>query len=282
MKKIFILFPIHLFKNMDMLKNVDNIFIVEEPIYFTKYKFHKLKLAFHRATLNKYYNDIANKFNVSYYEYNENYLNDIKQNDEVYFYDPVDFDLTDKIKNHSKKHKYKIIMIETLSFITKYSDLEKYYENKGHKKFMHDNSFYRWQRERLNILTPISKNAYKLSYDDENRLKFPDTQKDIFNPKINNNIYIQEAIQYVNKHFKNNIGSLDHFIYPIDHKGANKWLKNFIKTRFKLFGKYEDAISSKIKFGYHSVISPLLNIGLLTDKDVLDTVIKIKSNFYLK
>ena len=53
--KIFIVYPVHLFKNIENLKKVDKVFVVEDEIYFTKYKFHKLKLAFHRATMKKYY-----------------------------------------------------------------------------------------------------------------------------------------------------------------------------------------------------------------------------------
>jgi deoxyribodipyrimidine photolyase-related protein len=129
-------------------------------------------------------------------------------------------------------------------------------------------------------LTPIATSAkttgksYLLSYDKENRLTFPKNQKDVFNPSSNNtSSYIIEAKKYVNKHFANNWGEMDTFIYPIDHTGAKKWLMNFIKNRLANFGKYEDAFNSKIKFGYHSVLSPLLNIGLLTDKDILDALL---------
>ena len=41
--KIFLIFPIHLFKDLEPLKEADIIYIIEEPLYFTKYKFHKLK-----------------------------------------------------------------------------------------------------------------------------------------------------------------------------------------------------------------------------------------------
>ena len=42
--KIFLLFPIHLFKDLQDYDECDEIFLVEEPLYFTEYKFHKLKL----------------------------------------------------------------------------------------------------------------------------------------------------------------------------------------------------------------------------------------------
>ena len=271
--KIFIIFPIHLFKDLKDYNEADKIFLVEEPLYFTKYKFHKLKLIFHRASMKKYFNLLKKKkYNIQYYNFNEDYIKYLK-NSEVIFYNPVDHTLLKKLSIASKKYNFKITMLETPSFISSYNDLESYYEKQGDKKFLHA-TFYRWQRERLDILTPIGN---KLSYDDENRLAFPDNQKDIFNPKKQNNKYITEAKKYIETHFEDNWGNTDNFFYPIDHLGAKKWLLDFIKHRFKLFGKYEDAIDSNVNFGYHSVLSPLLNIGLLTDKDILDTILPLKS-----
>ncbi len=42
----------------------------------------------------------------------------------------------------------------------------------------------------------------------------------------------------------------------------------FFADRFSEFGPYEDAIHSEHAFMYHSTLSPLLNCGLLTPKDV--------------
>jgi len=275
-KKIFLIFPTQLFKDLEPLKETNEIFLVEEPIYFTKYKFHKLKLAFHRASMKSYFDLLKDKkFKVSYYEYNDDWLKDLKKS-EVSFYDPVDHDLMKKMNGGSKKYGYKIDLLETPAFITSYEDLEIYNKKQSGKKFTHDSSFYRWQRNRLDILTPIG-SKYKLSYDDENRVAFPDKEKDVFNPRELKSTYVEEAKKYVIKHFKDNWGSLENFIYPIDHQGARKWLLDFIKNRFKLFGKFEDAIHSDINFGYHSVLSPLLNIGLLTDQDLLDEVLPLKS-----
>lgn len=274
--KIFLVFPIHLFKDISVFDEADKVFIIEEPLYFTKYKFHKLKLAFHRATMKKYYDHVHKKYKVSYYDFNDNYLKDIPKNSDVLFYDPVDHDLMKKLRSASNTHGFTIDLLETPAFITPYEDLEEYNKKTSGKKFMHDSSFYRWQRQRLEILTPIG-SKYKLSYDGENRVAFPNEQTEVFNPKNQTGKYITEAKKYVEKHFKDNWGSLDNFIYPIDHEDAHKWLIDFIKNRFKLFGKFEDAIHSTINFGYHSGLSPLLNIGLLTDQDILDVVLPLKS-----
>jgi deoxyribodipyrimidine photolyase-related protein len=272
--KIFILFSNNLYKNIQNLKDTD-VIIIEEDTFFTKYNFHKLKLIFHRASMRRYLDYLKNKnIKTTYIEYNENYLKKLEDND-IYCYDPVNHDLKKKLLTNQKKYNYKITFIETLSFLTTHNDLIEYNDKHSNKKFIHS-VFYKWQRNRLNIMTPINNKKYKLSYDSMNREKFPDNIKEVFQPKNNNNKYIIEATKYVYKHFKDNWGDDTNFIYPIDFKGAESWLDNFIKTRLKLFGKYEDAIDSSINFGYHSVLSPLLNIGLLTDQDILNKILPLE------
>lgn len=276
MKKIFLLFPVHLFKNVDILKKYDEIILIEEQIYFTKYKFHKLKLCFHRASMKKYYDYLkSKKMNIKYFDFDEDYFKHLSNND-VSYYDPVDHDLTEKINKMSKKYTFEITMLETSGFITSKQDLSEYHTDIFNKKFSMTSSFYRWQRKKLNIMYPIGPKN-KLSYDNENRQPFEKNETDVFDPSVLTNKYVSDAISYVNKHFKNNFGSCDNFIYPIDHKGAEKWLNDFMKTRLKKFGVYEDAFDKTINFGFHSVLSPLLNSGLLIDNDVIEKILPLKS-----
>ena len=48
MNDIIFIFPTQLFKDIKYIKT-KNVYLIEEPIYFTKYNFHKMKLAYHRA-----------------------------------------------------------------------------------------------------------------------------------------------------------------------------------------------------------------------------------------
>jgi deoxyribodipyrimidine photolyase-related protein len=54
------------------------------------------------------------------------------------------------------------------------------------------------------------------------------------------------------------------------HKHFTAWLKNHLAH----FGPYEDAMSTKHVFGHHSVLSPLMNIGLITPAEVVTSVLK--------
>lgn len=264
-----IIFPNQLYNPKFInLKNFKNIIIIEEPRFFTDFLFHKLKLAFHRATMKKYYDTIKKKYkNVKYIEFNK--VNDFlyKEYKEIYIYDPYDKKLINKLNK-----LVKVNIIDNLQFLIDPNELNK------KNKYRHD-SFYKFMRIKYNILIDNNKPiGNQWSFDKNNRLKFPDNINIPSLPKIKNNKYITEAKEYVNKYFPNNYGLLDHFIYPIDHKSAIHWLKNFLTKRLILFGKYEDAVSTEHMFGFHSILSPIMNIGLLRDIEVLN----ISNDYYNK
>ena len=53
------------------------------------------------------------------------------------------------------------------------------------------------------------------------------------------------------------------------HEDA-KWLDNFIHNQLARFGLYQDAIVNDELFLFHSVLSPLLNVGLITPDYVVE------------
>ena len=63
------LFPLKMINQIDSLK-FNKIFIIEEPRYFSDFKFHKLKLLYHRESMKKYYDEIIKKFNIIYIDFN--------------------------------------------------------------------------------------------------------------------------------------------------------------------------------------------------------------------
>ena len=80
---VFLIFPIHLFENIDPIiqSNEKEILLIEDPIYFKdwnrKLQFNKKKLLFHRATMKMYYNFLKsnllikiNKIKINYIDWN--------------------------------------------------------------------------------------------------------------------------------------------------------------------------------------------------------------------
>jgi deoxyribodipyrimidine photolyase-related protein len=134
--------------------------------------------------------------------------------------------------------------------------------------------FYKSQRKRLGILIRDGKpTGGKWSFDADNRKPLP---RGHLPPAVHpaKNRYIEEAAEYVLRHFADNPGDTENFVYPVTFEDSRKWLKTFIRERLENFGDYEDAISEKRSFLYHSVLSPLLNIGLLTPKEIIEKVLE--------
>ena len=271
------LFPLKLIK-----KEYNDIFtkviLIEEPRYFTDFKFHKLKLVYHRASMKKYYDELKkNKIDVTYVEYkkvNKDFYTKLNK-DTTYYFRPCDHDLFDKYSKVLKKAH----LIETLNFLM---TAEEIFENKNkffsNNKYSHD-LFYKMQREKLDILMKNDKPiGEKWSFDTENRKSLPNNIKEPKLPKIKKDKYYKEAVIYVDENFSDNYGYTDEWLYPIDTKSALKWLKHFVSKKLSTFGPYQDAVETSKPFLFHSILSPMMNIGILPDI----YVIKIADEYYNK
>jgi deoxyribodipyrimidine photolyase-related protein len=287
---IYLIFPCQLFSDIKHLKNAQHIYIIEEPRYFTDFAFHKLKLAYHRASMKTYYDKIKKKLKsckINYIDYtdatNKFYTNLTKthQKSAIYYMDTADIILNAKLDRLIKN----IIRQDTLNFLikpTEFPDIKKIIINPTSNRYSHD-KFYKYQRLKLNILLdkqnrPLNR---KWTFDTENRLPLPKNHVPVQISFIKPNKYIhkiiQEAKTYTEQNFPNNYGLLDNFIYPINSRQSLVWLVQFLKKRLLNFGSYQDAVSDQDMFVYHSVLSPMMNIGLLTDMQVL----KISYEYYL-
>jgi len=70
---------------------------------------------------------------------------------------------------------------------------------------------------------------------------------------------------------------LESLYYPTTHRAAARWLKSFLKVRFENFGAYEDAIVEGQSWLWHSVLTPMLNVGLLTPHQIIKETLKFAS-----
>jgi deoxyribodipyrimidine photolyase-related protein len=266
------LFPINLIKKL--MPNLIQIIILEEPRYFTDYNFHKLKLVYHRASMKKYHANIfKQKIDSIYYDFNKitDKLYTTFNNRHTYFFNPIDHILLSKYNKLLPNAN----MIDNLNFLLTPDEVFKskhiFYKNNKY----HHGMFYKFQRMRLNILVKGSKPVgNKWSYDDANRQSLPSNIKIPPLPKTNKDIYYREAVEYINKHFETNYGDIDNWIYPIDTQSAIKFLKHFMLKKLYNFGPYQDAVDSSNPFLFHSVLSPMMNIGIITDHIVVDMVNK--------
>ncbi|MBN2610390.1 MAG: cryptochrome/photolyase family protein [Bacteroidales bacterium] len=286
-RSISLVFPHQLFEKNPCIDKQRIIYIVEEYLYFRQYKFHKQKIAFHRASMKFYENHLRHKGYEVVYIDSFSELSDIRNlipylakqgTREIYFCELSDNWLEQRIKNRCESTNINLHEFDSTLFVNAKKDLETYFSRKNR---LYQTDFYKHQRKTRNILMEKDQKPLggKWTYDDENRLKYP---KGKTPPKVDfaeSNDYYAEAADYTQKYFPENYGILNaEFIYPTTFSASKAWLQHFFKTRFSEFGAYEDAIVLKETILHHSVLTPVLNAGLITPRFVIDETLQYAGN----
>jgi deoxyribodipyrimidine photolyase-related protein len=78
----------------------------------------------------------------------------------------------------------------------------------------------------------------------------------------------KSVLDLVGSTFGNHFGDLDGFGWPVTRQDALAALEHFITVALPQFGDVQDAMKTGEDFLYHSLLSPALNIGLLTPHEV--------------
>ncbi|WP_299127780.1 cryptochrome/photolyase family protein [uncultured Winogradskyella sp.] len=280
MKEAALIFPHQLFKNSPILNLDCDIYLVEEFLFFKHYKFHKQKILFHRATLKCYEDYLKSKGKTIHYIEAISDHSDVRELiphlidkglETFHIIDPTDNWLQKHINSVSNTIELK--SYESPLFINTKDELSTFF--KPNKKKFFQTSFYKQQRKDRNLLMVNGEpHGGKLTYDSDNRKKYPKAKTPPYLQFPDKSKYHTEAEAYVNKNFNNNYGELNDLInYPISPKAAEQWLTQFLEQRFHEFGPYEDAIVKEEHFLNHSLLSPLINVGLLDPMDVINKAI---------
>jgi len=287
MSRTGIIFPHQLFEQNILVSKCDTIYLIEEWLYFKQFNFHKQKIAFHRASMKFYENYLRSKKIKVIYIDSFNKLADVRKLipflktngvNALEYIDTTDYWLEQRISKACKAHNVEIHKNHTPLFLNSAEENAVYFSD---KKRIFQTDFYKHQRISRNILLEKQQKPFggKWTYDDENRLKYP---KGKIPPKINflnPNTFYSEALSYTQKYFPDNYGNLNsNFIYPTTYAESKSWLNNFFKTRFSEFGVYEDAILSNENILHHSVLSPVMNAGLITPQFIIDEALQYAGN----
>jgi deoxyribodipyrimidine photolyase-related protein len=278
--QVSLIFPHQLYAHHPALLKNQPVYLIEDHLYFSYYKFHKQKLMLHRASM-KYFEDSLKRkgFTVYYIEaiahkslesiFQLLHQKGVKQ---ISYCDTNDYLLERRISRFANKFSIKLIKYDSPNFINSTEETIKTF-GRDRKYFMA--SFYIQQRKKLNLLLDGDKPlGGKWSYDAENRKSVPKGLTIPALPQSNENHFVKEARNYVNKHFADHPGSTNHFMYPVTHAEAEAWLDDFIQHKLYLFGDYEDAILQKEYVLFHSVLTAPLNVGLLNPAQIIDKVME--------
>jgi deoxyribodipyrimidine photolyase-related protein len=177
-----------------------------------------------------------------------------------------------------EKNKIKQVIYPSPLFLNSRNDFKQYLSR--HKKpFM--KNFYEESRKRFNILmekdgTPV---GGRYSFDEENRSKLKKGVKVPSQLLIPLDQISLDVKNLIKKYFPDNPGSSNGkdqsaILFPVTREAALLHLENFLKYKMHNFGEFEDAMSESEDFVFHSLLSPLINVGLLTPKEVMEETLK--------
>jgi len=82
-----------------------------------------------------------------------------------------------------------------------------------------------------------------------------------------------EVIDLVEHRFGDHFGTLDAFHWPVTRAEALLSLERFVTTSLPRYGDYQDAMAAAEATLFHSLLSPLLNCGLLSPREVCERVV---------
>jgi deoxyribodipyrimidine photolyase-related protein len=273
-----LIYPHQLFESHPAAEGADHVFLVEDPLFFSQYAFHKQKLMLHRASMKRY----AHEYFPQARYIDAHQLDDsgdvvalvqAANCHSIRMVDPCDDWLSRKVQAACATASLSLTIIPDPNFLTPMNEIETFVAG---KEKLHFTDFYIGQRKRLGILlTPQGKpRDGKWSFDAENRKKLPAKVHPPALLPLPENKFVEEARRYVRQFFPAAPGSDQSFAYPTSVGEAKAWLAEFLSRRFSDFGAYEDAISTRERVLFHSVLTPALNIGLLTPKFVVQEALQ--------
>ena len=282
---IVLIFPNQLFAQHPALRADRPVYLLEEFLFFRQYTFHKKKLVFHRASM-QYYADKLRQdgHKVTYIESHDDqqdvrkFVTSLPEEIKTIHVASITDDwLQRRLAAAAAKAGIAIQQHTSPDFLT---DSHKAAQFFAQKKRYFQADFYIHQRRQMNLLLDAGGQPLggKWSYDADNREKLPPSHKVNLPTMPVNNTYYLQALQYVTQYFDSNYGDAKDLLghagafYPVTHQEATNWLTDFIQHRLKQFGPYEDAMHLNDPVVKHSVLSPLLNNGLLTPAQVVDAV----------
>jgi deoxyribodipyrimidine photolyase-related protein len=145
----------------------------------------------------------------------------------------------------------------------------------GSKKTFRMEFFYRQMRQKTGWLMdgkqPLDG---QWNFDAENRQVPP--KGHVFPPRLEfvpDSITL-ETMQFVEQNFPTHFGSVKQFRWAVTREQALIALEHFLEHRLKHFGAYEDALVDGEEQVYHSLLSPYINLGLLSAREVCEAALK--------
>lgn len=252
--------------------------LIEEPLFITEFPTHRQKCLLHRLSLEAYAAELSaagyrvSNLDVCSYPTTAAMLAAVAVQGYTNWHvvDTTDNWLERRLEEGATTHGATLVRYESpLFLLTKTEAVARYQTS---KRFMA--RFYTKLRKDLGILleadgTPVG-GAW--SFDTDNRKRLPrglPLPEDI---SFYSNERTLAAAAWLAELPGEQYGEPTVWV-PYTRAAAQQELVTFLEARLVNFGPYEDALSTEHTRLFHSALSPLINIGLLTPREVVEAAL---------
>jgi deoxyribodipyrimidine photolyase-related protein len=254
--------------------------IVEHDLLVRQLPFHAHKLVLHRASELAFTERLRdNGFEVDLVESRADRttadqlgrLLDRLRPERLAVYEPVDDWVEQDLHRVARDAGVELEELPTPAFCTSTADVRA--QLGGRRPRMQH--FYEWQRRRLDLLVDGDRPVGgRWSFDADNRKRLP---KGVELPEVplpEPDRHVATAVAWVREEFPDAPGDPATFAWPTTRRQALAWLRRFVRERLAAFGPYEDAITTRDPWLFHSAVSPALNLGLLEPLEVVRAAVE--------
>ncbi len=249
------------------------ILMIESFTWARRLPYHKQKITLVWSAMRHFADELRTLgYTVDYYHGQPDYQTALKSH--IHTYEPNHVRLMESAEYGVTKELAELIEAQELrTEVTPnnmfLSDRVEFARDSRGKKTLLMETFYRKMRQKTHLLMHgKSPEGGQWNYDALNRERpkadatFPRI------PRFKPDATTRAVMELVECEFPSHFGELDNFWLPVTRRDAGRFRDDFLEHRLDLFGPYQDAIVVGQPTLYHSLLSPLLNIGLLEPLDL--------------
>lgn len=230
--------------------------------------YHKQKLTFIWSAMRHFAIELQEKgYTVDYYQTQERFGPALSQHLEKYqpnqirLMESAEYGGSGRLSDLIKRHNIDLEITPNNMFLSHKTEFAKW--AKGKKTLLMETFYRRMRRQTGLLMDDDDPTGGDWNYDKQNRQTPPRNHQFPELPTYEPDPITREVVDFVESEFPNHFGNLAEFWLPVTRQDADHFFEDFLDQRLDLFGPYEDAMVKGERALYHSLLSSLINIGLL-------------------